>query len=92
MSYCVAHKKGKAMATKRVSPRKSITLAPEMWEWLEKKALAEEGNLSLTLRKLLREVMITKADQAAEASHGSVVQQANGKKVVQKAKSSKSTR
>lgn len=45
------------MGKNRKSPRKSITLAPEMWEWLETKAAEEEWNLSLTLRKLLRKTM-----------------------------------
>lgn len=28
-----------------------------MWAWLEKRSQSEEGNISLTLRKLLREVI-----------------------------------
>lgn len=78
------------MEQKRNRPRITITLDKDMIEFVNEEAERRRLNVSAIIREALLPVM--KADQAAEASHGSVVQQAKGKKVVQKAKSSKSTR
>lgn len=35
-----------------------------MWAWLEERSKSEEGNISLTLRKLLREVIAERESEA----------------------------